>query len=92
MKGESNFRHRAISRFVIKMVDFAVFTILMDADFRITSITGKVIVIDPFLKKNPRAPAKYKDLHVIQDESVEKGAGRPSRVGDTGSNPVGTTK
>ena len=30
--------------------------------FRITSSTGKVIVIDPFLKKNPRAPAKYKDL------------------------------
>ena len=30
--------------------------------FRITSTTGKVIVIDPFLKKNPRAPAKYRDL------------------------------
>lgn len=30
--------------------------------FRITSTTGKVIVIDPFLKKNPRTPAKYKDL------------------------------
>lgn len=30
--------------------------------FRITSTTGKVIVIDPFFKKNPRAPAKYKDL------------------------------
>ena len=30
--------------------------------FRITSTTGKVIVIDPFLKKNPRTPAKYRDL------------------------------
>jgi L-ascorbate metabolism protein UlaG (beta-lactamase superfamily) len=29
--------------------------------FRITSTTGKVIVIDPFLKNNPKAPAKYKD-------------------------------
>ena len=33
--------------------------------FRITSTTGKVIVIDPFLKKNPRAPAKYKDLAAL---------------------------
>ena len=33
--------------------------------FRITSVSGKVIVIDPFLKKNPRAPAKYKDLAVL---------------------------
>lgn len=35
------------------------------ATFRITSTTGKVIVIDPFLKKNPRAPAKYKDLAAL---------------------------
>src|SRR6266705_1847966 len=33
--------------------------------FRITSTTGKVIVIDPFLKKNPRTPAKYKDLAAL---------------------------
>jgi L-ascorbate metabolism protein UlaG (beta-lactamase superfamily) len=26
------------------------------ATFRITSTTGKVTVIDPFLKKNPRTP------------------------------------
>jgi L-ascorbate metabolism protein UlaG (beta-lactamase superfamily) len=32
------------------------------ATTRITSETGKVIVIDPFIKKNPMAPAKYKDL------------------------------
>lgn len=33
--------------------------------FRITSVTGKVIVIDPFLKQNPRTPAKYKDLQAL---------------------------
>ncbi len=33
--------------------------------FRITSTTGKVIIIDPFLKKNPRTPAKYKDLAAL---------------------------
>ena len=30
--------------------------------FRITSTTGKVIVIDAFLTKNPQTPTKYKDL------------------------------
>ena len=33
--------------------------------FRITSTTGKVIVIDPFLMTNPRTPAKYKDLTAL---------------------------
>jgi L-ascorbate metabolism protein UlaG (beta-lactamase superfamily) len=33
--------------------------------FRITSTTGKVIVIDPFLTKNPRTPTKYKDLKAL---------------------------
>ena len=33
--------------------------------FRITSTTGKVIVIDPYLKRNPRTPAKYKDLSAL---------------------------
>jgi L-ascorbate metabolism protein UlaG (beta-lactamase superfamily) len=33
--------------------------------FRITSVTGKVIVIDPFLSTNPRTPAKYKDLAAL---------------------------
>ncbi len=32
---------------------------------RITSVNGKVIVIDPFLTKNPHAPAKYKDLAAL---------------------------
>jgi L-ascorbate metabolism protein UlaG (beta-lactamase superfamily) len=35
------------------------------AAFRLTSTTGKVIVIDPFLTKNPRTPAKYKDLKAL---------------------------
>ena len=35
------------------------------ATTRITSNTGKVIVIDPFLKKNPTAPAEYKDLKAL---------------------------
>ena len=33
--------------------------------FRITSTTGKVIVIDPFLTTNPRTPPKYKDLAAL---------------------------
>ena len=32
---------------------------------RITSPTGKVIVIDPFLTKNPTTPAQYKDLTAL---------------------------
>ncbi|MBI2754418.1 MAG: metal-dependent hydrolase [Betaproteobacteria bacterium] len=33
--------------------------------FRITSASGKVIVIDPFVTKNPRTPSKYKNLKAI---------------------------
>ena len=33
--------------------------------FRITSTTGKVIVVDPYLKTNPRTPAQYKDLSAL---------------------------
>jgi L-ascorbate metabolism protein UlaG (beta-lactamase superfamily) len=33
--------------------------------FRITSTTGKVIVIDPFLTLNSRTPTKYKDLKAL---------------------------
>ncbi len=32
---------------------------------RITSTTGKVILIDPFLTKNPSTPAQYKDLSAL---------------------------
>ncbi len=32
---------------------------------RITSVEGKVILIDPFLTKNPSTPVKYKDLAAL---------------------------
>jgi L-ascorbate metabolism protein UlaG (beta-lactamase superfamily) len=35
------------------------------ATTRITSEGGKVIIIDPFIKKNPTTPAKYKDLKAL---------------------------
>jgi len=33
--------------------------------FKITTPKGKVIVIDPFLVKNPKTPEKYKDLNAL---------------------------
>lgn len=30
-----------------------------------TSVEGKVIVVDPFLKKNPKTPPKYRDLKAL---------------------------
>lgn len=38
---------------------------LGQAAFRITSPTGKVIVIDPWLKSNPKTPAAFKDLKAL---------------------------
>jgi L-ascorbate metabolism protein UlaG (beta-lactamase superfamily) len=35
------------------------------ATVKITSVEGKVIVIDPFLIKNPKTPAKYRDLKAL---------------------------
>lgn len=35
------------------------------ATVRVTSTTGKVIVIDPFLTKNPKTPAQYRDLNAL---------------------------
>lgn len=35
------------------------------ATTRITSTTGKVIVIDPFLTRNPKTPAKYRNLDAL---------------------------
>ena len=32
------------------------------AAFKITSVSGKVILIDPFISKNPKLPAEQKDL------------------------------
>lgn len=39
--------------------------LLSHATTRITSVTGKVIVIDPFLTKNPTTPAPYRDLDAL---------------------------
>jgi L-ascorbate metabolism protein UlaG (beta-lactamase superfamily) len=33
--------------------------------FAITSVEGKVILIDPYLTQNPKTPAKYKDLAAL---------------------------
>lgn len=38
---------------------------LGQAAFKITTPKGKVIVIDPFLIKNPKTPAQYKDLKAL---------------------------
>ncbi|MDH3235280.1 MAG: metal-dependent hydrolase [Alphaproteobacteria bacterium] len=38
---------------------------LGQAAVRITSPGGKVIMIDPFLRKNPKTPAKWKDLKAL---------------------------
>jgi len=35
------------------------------ATTRITSIAGKVIVIDPFLTRNPKTPPEYRDLKAV---------------------------
>lgn len=35
------------------------------AAFKITSVGGKVILIDPFISKSPKAPAEYKDLKAL---------------------------
>jgi L-ascorbate metabolism protein UlaG (beta-lactamase superfamily) len=32
---------------------------------RITSTNGKVILVDPFIKQNPKVPAKFKDLKAL---------------------------
>jgi L-ascorbate metabolism protein UlaG (beta-lactamase superfamily) len=53
------------------------------ATFRITSTTGKVIVIDPFLKKNPRTPAKYKDLAALgKVDLILVTHGHPDHISD----------
>jgi L-ascorbate metabolism protein UlaG (beta-lactamase superfamily) len=33
--------------------------------FKITTVTGKVILIDPYLTNNPKTPEKYKDLKAL---------------------------
>ena len=38
---------------------------LGQAAFKITSVTGKVIVIDPFLTQNPKTPPQWKNLDAL---------------------------
>jgi L-ascorbate metabolism protein UlaG (beta-lactamase superfamily) len=38
---------------------------LGQAGFRITTVTGKVIVIDPWVRTNPKTPAQYKNLDAL---------------------------
>ena len=38
---------------------------LGQAAFKITTLTGKVIVIDPWLKTNPKTPEAYKNLEAL---------------------------
>ena len=35
------------------------------ATVKFTSVEGKVIVVDPFLKKNPKTPPEYRDLEAL---------------------------
>lgn len=51
--------------------------------FLITSTTRKVIVIDPFLTKNPRTPAKYKNLKAIgKVDLILVTHAHPDHIGD----------
>jgi L-ascorbate metabolism protein UlaG (beta-lactamase superfamily) len=38
---------------------------LGQAGFRITTPGGKVVVIDPWVRTNPKTPAQFKDLHAL---------------------------
>ncbi len=51
--------------------------------FRITSTAGKVIIIDPFLTRNPRTPAKYKDLRTFgKVDLILVTHGHPDHISD----------
>jgi len=51
--------------------------------FRITSTTGKVIVIDSYLTKNPRTPTKYKDLKALgKVDLILVTHGHPDHISD----------
>ena len=53
------------------------------ATTRITSTTGKVIVIDPFLTKNPKAPAEYRNLNALRKvDLILVTHGHSDHVGD----------
>jgi L-ascorbate metabolism protein UlaG (beta-lactamase superfamily) len=51
--------------------------------FRVTTLTGKVIVIDPWLITNPRTPAQYKDLKNLgKVDAILVTHGHPDHVTD----------
>ena len=64
---------------LVKVIGFALFALFTASTFaaqvevlwlghgvvRITSTTGKVILVDPFIKQNPKVPPEYKDLKAI---------------------------
>ncbi len=57
---------------------------LGQAATRITTFAGKVIVIDPFLKKNPKTPARDKDLKALGKlDLILLTHGHGDHVGDT---------
>jgi len=52
---------------------------------RITSVEGKVIVIDPFLTKNPKTPTQYKDLKALgKVDLILVTHGHIDHIGDLG--------
>ncbi len=54
------------------------------AAFKITSPGGKVIVIDPFITKNPKTPAEHKDLGKLgKVDIILLTHGHGDHVGDT---------
>ncbi len=55
------------------------------ATMRITSMTGKVIVIDPFLTNNPKTPTQYKDLKALgKVDLILVTHGHIDHIGDLG--------
>ncbi len=66
-------------KILLKVIGFALFALFTASTFaaqievlwlglgvvRITSTTGKVILVDPFIKQNPKMPPQYKDLKAL---------------------------